>query len=432
MTRKTSSCGKGTQTTMKQEKIIAGADILATQMNHWTFFSIVTAMAILFGQKPPLALWGACSLLPVLFFFIRRYTNRFLIMAGSHLLCLVLLFALPVPGLAVKIPLCLYGVGLTVYSFSLRLRTKERLDEAIAPAVAVGIIALSLFLLHYEEPSEVDFYYIIIAAFYFICYYIKCYFDNYCYFMTVNTGSTGYIPRREIFSTGTRLSLLFILSGMAAILLLSNLDWLAWFFRTIKQGLLWLREHGFFAFLASLFYQEPEQPPEQMPDVGPASPSGMALEMGEPGLFWQILERIMEILVPLALFLLLLFFLFRFFQMVRERFRQKKIFTKEDVFDGSRDIREKYEIKKEKKTQKNFFAFLSPTEKIRRIYKQRIGAKRKDTVKKIPTQSFDSYTARECGSLFQEETLSLLYEKARYSNMACSREDVKSALRKGG
>lgn len=416
---------------MKQEKIIAGADILATQMNHWTFFSIVTAAAILFGQKPPLALWAACSILPVLFFFIRRYTNSFLIMAGSHLLCLVLLFALPVPGLAVKIPLCLYGVGLAVYSFSLRIRTEERLDEAIAPAVAVGIIALSLFLLHYGEHSEADFYYIIITAFYFVCYYIRCYFNNYRYFITVNTGSTGYIPRQEIFSTGTRLSLLFVLSGMAAILLLSNLDWLAWFFKTLKQGILWLREHGVFAFLASLFYQDPEeQPSEQMPDIGPANPSSMVLEMGEPGLFWQILERIMEILVPLALFLLLLFFLFRFFQMVRERFRNKKIFTREDAFDGSRDIREKYEIKKEKKTQKNFFVFLNPTEKIRRIYKQRIGAKRKEFIKGTAAQSFESYTARECGNLFQEETLSLLYEKARYSNVECNRKDVKSALRK--
>lgn len=415
---------------MKQEKIIAGADILATQMNHWTFFSIVTAAAILSGQKPPLALWAACSILPVLFFLIRRYTNSFLMMAGSHFLCLVLLFALPVPGLAVKIPLCLYGVGLAVYSFSLRIRTEERLDEAIAPAVAVGIIALSLFFLHYGEHSEVDFYYIIITAFYFIYYYIRCYFNNYRYFMTVNTGSTGYIPRQEIFSTGTRLSLLFILSGMAAILLLSNLDWLAWFFRTLKQGIIWLREHGVFAFLASLFYREPEQPPEQMPDVGPANPSGMALEMGEPGLFWQILERIMEILVPLALFLLLLFFLLRFFRMVRERFRQKKIFAKEVSFDGSRDIREKYEIKKKKKTQKYFLVFLNPTEKIRRIYKQRIGAKRKDIIKDMPDQPFESYTARECGNLLQEKMLSLLYEKARYSNMECNREDVKRALRK--
>ncbi len=42
---------------MKQEKIIAAADILATQMNHWTLFALVAAAAVLSGKKPPLALW---------------------------------------------------------------------------------------------------------------------------------------------------------------------------------------------------------------------------------------------------------------------------------------------------------------------------------------------------------------------------------------
>ncbi len=44
---------------MKQEKIIAAADILATQMNHWTLFSVLATAAVISGTKPPLALWAA-------------------------------------------------------------------------------------------------------------------------------------------------------------------------------------------------------------------------------------------------------------------------------------------------------------------------------------------------------------------------------------
>lgn len=415
---------------MKQEKIIAGTAVLATQMNHWTLFSIAITVAALGKRKPPIALWTAFALLPVLFFFIRRYTDHFLIMAGSHLLGLVLLFAVPVSGLAVKIPLCLYGIGLTVYSFSLRIRTEERLDGIIAPPVAVGITALSLFLLHYQKHMEADFRFALITVFYFICYYIRCYFQNYLYFLTVNTGSAGYIPRREIFLSGAKLSAVFTLLGMTAILLISDWNWLARIFGILKRGIVWLREKGFFAFIASLFYRETEQIPEQMPEVSPANPAGMALEPGEPGLFWQILEKVIGVLVPVLLLLLFGFFLFRFVKMICERFRQKKLFIPSASADDSRDIREKYEIRKEKKAHKNFWSFLNPSERIRRLYKQRVWSKRGSFMNAENTRRLGTYTARECGSLLREEQLSLIYEKARYSEEECTREDVRKAAGK--
>lgn len=415
------------QKTLKQEKIIAGADILATQMNHWTLFSIVITAAILGKREPPFALWTVCALLPVLFFLIRRYTNHFLIMAGSHLLCLVLLFSAPVSGLAVKSLVYLYGIGLTISSFSLRIRTEERLDGIISPTVAVGIIALSLFLLHYDKHFGSDICFIGITTLYFICYYIRSYFLNYLYFLTVNTGSTGYIPRREIFLSGAKLSAAFTLSGMAAVLLASNWGWLAQLFRAFKEGIIWLREKGFFALIASFFQQESERPPTRMGNLSPANPASMALEPGEAGLFWQILEKVIGFLVPVLLLLLLGLFLFRFIKMVCERFRQKKIFMKSLSTDNTRDIREKYEIKKETRTQRGFFAFLNPTERVRRIYKQRVWAKRGSLINKENTRLLRTYTARECGNLLCEEQLAIVYEKARYSGDECTREDVKRA-----
>lgn len=415
---------------MKQEKIIAGADILATQMNHWTLFSIVVTAAILGKREPPLALWVVCALLPVMFFFIRRYTNHFLIMAGSHLLCLVFLFSAPVSGLAVKALVCLYGIGLTIYSFSLRIRTEERLDSIISPPAAVGIIALSLFLLHYVEHTEADIYFIGMIIFYFICYYIRCYFQHYLYFLTVNTGSTGYIPQREIFLSGAKLSVAFTLSGMAAILLVSDWNWLAQIFGVLKRGIIWLRDEGFFALIASFFQQEAERPPTRMGDLSSAAPASMAMEMGEPGLLWQILEKVIGILVPVLLLLLFGRFLFRLIKMISERFRQKKLITNGTAIDNSRDIREKYETKKERKAQKDFWAFLDPTKKIRRLYKQRVWTKRENLINKESSRPLGAYTARECGSLLREEQLALIYEKARYSGDECTREDFKRAAGK--
>ena len=149
----------------------------------------------------------------------------------------------------------------------------------------------------------------------------------------VNASCTGYIPRQKIFAAGTRLSLLFILSGMAAILLLSNLDWLARFFGLLKQGIIWLREQGVFAFLASLLAGIEEHFAEPAQERIPAGPSGMYLEPGEPGLFWQILEKILMGFMSLLLVGLLFLFLFRFVRMVLERFRRQKTIAEDAVYD---------------------------------------------------------------------------------------------------
>lgn len=418
---------------MKQEQIIAWSDILATQMNHWTLFSIAAAISIMSGVSTlPVALWFFSGLIPVLFFYIRRYTNSFPVMALSHILCLVVLFFVPVSHPALRIILCVYGIGLTVNSFAIRLRTKERLDEAFTPPVAIGIIALSAFFLHYQEYTKWDSYYIILAAVYFIGYFIRYFFEHYLYFITVNSGSTGYIPRREIFLSGLSLTGIFAFFGVSVLVLISDTNWLSFILRQLRSGIIWLREHGVFAWLASLFGKEEEALPEQVLQAQTSAPESLPLEMGDPGLFWVILEKIAFTLIPIALLCLLCFMLYRSIKTVISIFRQKRQGKKEISAESAVDIRETYEIKKNREKQKDFFAFLNPTERIRRIYKQRIWAKRAALSGKEESRSLNTYTARECGSLLSESRLALIYEKARYSNIKCTRDDVKKAAEKSG
>lgn len=417
---------------MKQEKIIVWSDILATQMNHWTLFSITAMASIMDGVSvPPIALWLLYGIIPVFFFFIRRYTNSFVIMALSHILCLALFFSLPFPNLAAQIFFCLYGVGLFINSFVIRIRTEERLDEAISPPVAVGVIAVTLFILHYQNRSGFDIYYIAMTAIYFICYYIRCYLQHYLYFMTVNTNSTGYIPHREIFVSGLRLTGLFSFFAAILLLLFSNIGLLSDLAGLIKNGIIWLREHGLFAWIASLF--EKTDPLVEQTSGVPSGNSGfMPLEPGEPALFWVVLEKAVMTIFPIAIVCLLCFALFQLLKIIKESFRKKRILNEEISGETVRDIRETYEIKKEKKTTKDFFAFLSPAEKIRRIYKQRIRTKREALTSRENSRPLHTYTARECGLLLSENELARVYEKARYSDAKCTRDDVKRASAKDG
>ncbi|MCM1254187.1 MAG: hypothetical protein NC321_15310 [Clostridium sp.] len=418
---------------MKQERITELADILAIQMNHWTLFSIAAAIGIMTGKTAPfVALWLLCSLIPIFFFYIRRYTNGFPAMAISHIVCLVLLFNMPVSNHTIKVIMCIYGIGLFINSFYIRLRKEERLDEAFPPPVAIGIIAVSDFVLHYEEYVTWDFYYIVLVAVYFILYYLRYYLQHYLHFMTVNSGSTGYIPRREIFMSGVKFSTAFVLIGVGILALFSDINWLGWIFGQLKNGIIWLREHGLFAWIASLFKKTFDPLVEQTGGAEPGSSGLMPLEPGETALFWVVLEKAVFTIVPIVLICLLCFALFHFIMMARELFRKKRSLNKEIFVEASGDIRESYDIKKKKEKQRDFFAFLSPAERIRRIYKQRIRAKRAILSEKKDAQPLNTYTARECGALLSENQLARVYEKARYSDMPCTREDVKKATGKSG
>ncbi len=418
---------------MKQEKIIVWSDILATQMNHWTLFSITAMASIIAGvTTPPVALWFFCGLVPVFFFFIRRYTNAFSIMALSHIICLALFFFLPFPNLITKIMFCLYGIGLFINSFVIRLRTKERLDEAISPPAAVGIIAVPLFVLYYQNHPGFDVYYIAMAAIYFVCYYIRCYLQHYLYFMAVNANSTGYIPHKEIFASGIQLTGIFSFFSVVLLVLFSDIGWLSELARQLKNGIIWLREHGVFAWIASLFEKEYEPITNQGNNAGQLSSGFMPLELGEPGLFWVILEKATLIIFPIVIACLLCYALIQFIKMIKEIFRKKRMIAEETDGESIRDIRETYEVKKEKGKQKEFFAFLSPAERIRRIYRQRVWSKRTVLTAKENVHPLQAYTARECGLLLSENELALVYEKARYSDTKFTRDYVNRASSKNG
>lgn len=412
---------------MEQEKIILWIDILITQMNHWALFAAAASMSLIFGmEKPPVIPWLICGLLPILLFLIRRYTNRFLIMAGSHILCLILLFFIPIPGKIVKVIICLYGIGLVIYSFMVRLRTKDRMDEEIPPVAAIAVIAVFLFFLHYQKNETWDMYYAGMAAVYFTCYYMKHYFQRYLHFMTVNESSAGYIPRKEIFHSGTKMTGLFTLLCVSILLLAADIGWVSRIAAWLQKAAAWVRDI-LIAWLVLLLRPETEPPVEMTSEMQELSGGGMFPEAGETGLIWQILDKIIMIAVPALFLFLFCSALYRLIKLLRERFRMKQSYLSAYGTDNSRDIREKYEEERKTDARKDFFAFLNPAERIRRIYKQKIWTNRSRLTAKGDYGRLLTYTARECGELLSEQRLAQVYEKARYSREKCTIEDVKKA-----
>ncbi|MBQ9488568.1 MAG: hypothetical protein IJU80_01395, partial [Lachnospiraceae bacterium] len=82
---------------MKQIKIIALREFLATQANHWAFFPII----ILFSDAPkPSALnllcWFFLGFMPFLLFFAREFVQSLLLQIVLFPICAGILYLMPI------------------------------------------------------------------------------------------------------------------------------------------------------------------------------------------------------------------------------------------------------------------------------------------------------------------------------------------------
>ena len=89
------------------------------------------------------------------------------------------------------------------------------------------------------------------------------------------------------------------------------------------------------------------------------------------------------------------------------------------------DIRETCVIEKNKKEAADWFAFLKPREKVRKIYRKQVLKHKKDIIGENSSENLAYMTAEECCDKLSLEDLKLIYEKARYSAEEISAEDVK-------
>ena len=95
------------------------------------------------------------------------------------------------------------------------------------------------------------------------------------------------------------------------------------------------------------------------------------------------------------------------------------------------DIRETCIIEKNKKEAADWFAFLKPREKVRKIYRKQILKHKKDIIGENSPENLEYMTAEECCDKISSadkvsiKDLKLIYEKARYSAEEISAEDVK-------
>lgn len=407
---------------MKKERLVILQELMVTQINHWSLFPlVVTFFGIVNLPLPTLWSWLLCSLVMFVQFIIRRYTRNFFVFLFGHLLILGVLAVLPGSTSFEKLFLEIYGIGYVVYSFYLRLKTEDRLDERIHPALTVVITALLLALQNSQGQQGLELYYVIPVVYCLVLHFFRLYLNQYQFFLVVNESSAGQIPEKEMFRCGIGFVAIFAGSVAVILSLVSNVSWLAPIFSYLKVILLRLIRLLFRGGGKEEVPIEEAVTPSKSPNGG-----GLPRIEGETALIWVILE---DILMTAGYILAVCAAIYCVYKLVTYLYRkfQDKAFVNEVAIDSVNDRRERCEIERTKKEKKGFSLFLSPNDRIRRIYKKEVWSNRLKLTKNGRPEQLGRMTAAECGTALERGNMTISYEKARYSDAECTTEDVKRA-----
>lgn len=415
---------------MNRTRILYIESFLVTQINHWSLFPIVLLFFSLakslgaFDDPRPI-LWLEVGAFAFLFFVFRKRAARFWVLllchgAAAALAGILLVLQAPSSGWVYVIGVVCY----VIYSIVYRLRSEDAQDGRLGMPFAVGISAVSLFLQNYQGYTQWNHWHVVALIAVFAMYFASSYLERYLEFLAVNEGTTGHIPEREIFSSGSRMMLLYVFFSVLVLFLTSSFGWL-------KSLLNMLREF-IFAVMRVLLSGIKGGDEEIVISKGP-EPSGggdmFFLEPGESSLVWEILEVVAVVAIVAAILYLIIRLLLRLPAYIRDRMGRSRTYRTESAEGSVFDVRERCAVEKDRRTKnrRNPFSFLSTEERIRRLYKKHIvSAGRVQKLAEGGTAADPSLlTAREWGERLKQENLAAPYEKARYSDTGCSAEDLR-------
>jgi hypothetical protein len=215
------------------------------------------------------------------------------------------------------------------------------------------------------------------------------------------------------------MAVLCVLLMMTVLLLTSGIGWLKAILNIVKTAAAALLK-----FLLSLIKSDTGNVYlEDSPQAVTNSDFFTAEESSKPALIWEILTAAAFIAVAIALIYLLIKGIKRLYAYIRERMAYLSPKTDADKLIEVNDIREKCSEADSPKSRlslkKLLFERLSPSEKIRQLYRKNILRYNESDI------SPELLTADEWGERMNIPEMSAIYDRTRYSDMEISLEDVK-------
>lgn len=419
---------------MKLRKLDLLHEFLSEQMNHWLLFPaalIVMGLSGMYARRggPNIVLWALCGLLPPLFFLVRDRIERFFPFLLLHIAVAAPAFLLPL-GNSIERFLCVAcSIGYLIQSFYVRMKGESPYTAPFHPAVGVLLSAVSILLQRYQGESSWDAWHVISLVFCLAIYALILYIQQYKDFLAVNESSTGYLPAAEMFRSGFLLVLVYVVPGALLLILCANIGDLGYLWAAFKRWLVSALRHLFSGMNAENQMTEPI-PEAEMP-VEEFTPQIM--DVPETFYVWRILEIIALIVMSVALVFFLVWIMIALIQFIRHRFARGFRHRKKKQDDELEiDVREKCDIESIPFRRRRLTEFLSPAQRIRRLFKKRLLTNVQYLADGNP-QKLSLLTPKECGERLEEEQMARIYEQVRYSDKEATNDtlrQMKNALRR--
>ncbi|MCD8069561.1 MAG: hypothetical protein LUE87_11915, partial [Lachnospiraceae bacterium] len=377
---------------MKDRTIQIVRAVLASEMNYWIFFTLaVTVIGVAGGGGPRMGRWGLLCLMPPVFLYF-RLREKFRFCLAGHLLAGAafgaVLYEISLNGVISLLIL----LGFFIYSLVLRGRGRDILGAPVHPVVAVCLAAGGLYLNNSVGQSGLGMYYLSPALLFLGLYFIYSYLKNFSSFLVTNDSSAGRIPQGEMFRCGILLVSAFSLGSVGLMVLFSGTSILSDLLNVVRTILVWI--------IRFLFRNQSDtEIVDTVTEETSGSSDGMyGLEGGEPGWIWQVLEKIVMVLLAAGLIALTVYGVYRLAKFLYERFSEAALPQGQDQ-EIRTDQREKCGVEKaERSGRLRVFGFLGAEERIRRIYKKEVWNGRRTLVEGgAPTAGLKTITPRECG-----------------------------------
>ena len=216
----------------------------------------------------------------------------------------------------------------------------------------------------------------------------------------------------------------FVAAVVGILFLTSGIGWVGQIAKLLKNILFWI--------LHTLFKPQEQLTEEPIVEQNELTVDSGGEEMmptgGETFWLWVVLEKIYIAVVYIATVVVIIWLLYTLIRFLYRKFHETIALFNEEPEEGMRDIREKCEVEKVKKTlQLSLPGFFGVKDRIRRIYKKEVWNSRLMLAEGGEPTLLARLTAKECGAKLEKPDLAEMYEKARYSQEDCTAEDVKKA-----
>ena len=402
---------------MSKRSITLFREFMAATTNHWTFLPVVFVFAGIFEISPiGLFTWCLIGILPVLLYVAREIIQSFILQVCFLPIVFGLMFFLPVEQDVLKGVLFFIAFVYIMLSVFMSIR-QTHFSKILPPFIAMGIhVITNLIIFPRMEFYRYPFILYLSMIITFISFFFAFYVDQYLIFVGRNEETSNSMPRDKIFNSGMRLSLYYLGIGTVILFFISSFaisdEFIHEFWRKLKGK---LREA--IKYLISLLSKQ-ERDTHLSDGADSLHMNFPDIEQKPPSLFWQIMEIFLFALVILLLVAVFLYLLYKIYLFIRRLIPQKIAYEAEEEVE-SIDKHEALSPKKKVMLDEEDDGLQSIRLKIRKLYR------RKALSSGLTNEVLIFSTAREVADELHNPVLPAIYEKARYSQEPCDKEDLK-------